>query len=159
MSRDMKQALLVLLLLGAAACSPYVATRGNLVDPDDLKTVTIGTSTKQDVRTALGTPTSTEPLNDNVWYYVGQKTERYGFRKEKLTERRIVAAQFDENGVLQTLTPIENSGRDIAMVARATPTSGHNLTVLQQFFGNLGRFNSKDTGVAGAAPGDGIVND
>lgn len=140
------------LVISLSACQPTYATRGNFVDPDEMATIQSGTSSKEDVRAAIGTPTATEPLNDNIWYYVGQKTKRFGFQREKVMDRRVVAVTFDDKGIVQTVAPIENSGRELAMSKRITPTSGHSMTVLQQFFGNLGRFNTreKDTGIVGA---------
>lgn len=149
----MKFAGLALLLLFAAACTPYVATRGNFVDPDELQAVTIGKSTKEEVRTALGSPTDTGTMNDNTWYYVGQQTERLGFRKEEVTGRRVVVVAFDEAGIVQSVTPLENQGREVGMSERVTPTSGHNLTILQQFFGNLGRFNKDEEQINPAETG------
>lgn len=139
----MKFAALLALLLVTAACTPAIATRGNLVDPDELSAVTIGKSTKEDVRTAIGSPTDTGTLDDNTWYYIGQQTERLGFRREEVTGRRVLVVAFDEAGVVKSITPLDNQGREVAMNEDATPTSGHNLTIIQQLFGNVGRF-SKD---------------
>lgn len=155
--------ILFLSLLVTAACQPTVTTRGNLVDMDEAAMLSIGKSSKEDVRSILGSPTSTAAMNDNRWYYIGQNTSRFGFQAEKVTERRIVALTFDEQGILSEVTPLENSGREVAMNKDITPTTGHNLTVLQQAFGNLGRFNEtkKDTSIVGAEglPGGGGAND
>jgi len=69
--RGMKHILPVLfpilfIVLFATACAPTLATRGNMVDSDDLATITIGESNKGDVRNVLGSPTTTAPLNDDV---------------------------------------------------------------------------------------------
>jgi hypothetical protein len=37
-----------------------------------------------------------------------------------------------------------SAGQDVDPVARITPTSGHDLTVLEQVMGNVGRFNKPD---------------
>ena len=143
-------------LLLTTACQPSLATRGNLVDLDDAKMLSPGKSSKEDVRSILGTPTATASLDDNRWYYIGQNTSHYGFQAEKVTDRRVVTVNFDEQGLLKDITPIENSGRKVDVSERITPTSGHNLTVFQQVFGNLGRFNSKanDKGAPVVGPGD-----
>lgn len=150
-----KRFLLCLGLTVLAACSPTQATRGNLVDPDDLSQIKVGVSNKDSVRNILGSPTTTAPMNDDVWYYIGQKTERFGWRREKVTERRTLTMVFNQEGVLESLTPEENQGREVAMVKDITPTQGNEMTVLQQFFGNLGRFNNdnRDVGMGGADPG------
>lgn len=146
----------LILALALGACQPTYATRGNFVDMDEIAGIKSGESSKEDVRAAIGTPTATEPLNDNIWYYVGQKTKRFGFQREKVTDRRIVAVTFDDKGMVQSVAPIENSGREVAMNQNITPTSGRTMTALQQFFGNLGRFNNSEednTPVGSEVPG------
>lgn len=129
-------------VLAMAACTPTAATRGNFVDPDDLAQLKVGASNKSTVRNVLGSPTTTAPMNDNVWYYIGSKTERFGWRREKPVESRTLTLTFNEEGILETLTPEDNQGKDIAMVKDITPTHGTEMTVFQQFFGNLGKFNT-----------------
>lgn len=152
----MTRALLVItLIMSLSACTPTQATRGNFVDMDDVAQIKVGTSNKDSVRNILGSPSATASLDDNVWYYIGQKTERFGWRDEKVKDRRTLTLKFNEEGVLESMTPEENQGAKVTMVKEITPTSGTEMTVLQQFFGNLGRFNKDNRDVGGATvPGD-----
>ncbi len=119
-----------------------------MVDVDDVASITIGESNKGDVRKALGSPTTTAPMNDDVWYYIGQTTERFGWRREVVKERKTLTMLFDEDGVLASLTAEDNQGREFTMNKDSTDTAGRELTILQQFFGNLGRFNSDNRDTA-----------
>lgn len=146
------------LIVSLAACTPTQATRGNYVEADELAQIQVGTSNKDSVRNILGTPTTTAPLDDNVWYYIGQKTERYGWQSEDVKERRTLTLKFNEEGVLESLTPEDNQGQKVGMVKEITPTSGTEMTVLQQFFGNLGRFNKDNRDVGTGTVPEGDVN-
>ncbi|MDR6291236.1 outer membrane protein assembly factor BamE (lipoprotein component of BamABCDE complex) [Inquilinus ginsengisoli] len=133
------------LLVAAAvsACTPRVATRGNLVEDYRLEQVHTGTSTKADVSTILGTPTTVSTFDDNIWYYIGQRVETVAFFAPEVTQRRVLRMQFDPTS--STLTDVKEvnlaDAQQVAMVSRETPTLGRRIGILEQFLGNIGRFN------------------
>ena len=147
MTRSIPSALCAFAILGLAvsACSPTVATRGNLTDPDRLAEIKAGESRREDVAGVLGTPTSAGTFDPNVWYYIGQKTEKVAFFRPEVVERRVVIVHFDDAGVVQEIKQLDaNDGQDIEMVDRTTPTAGRELGFLEQMLGNVGRFSAKD---------------
>lgn len=154
MTRSTPSTLFALALLGVAAtaCAPTVATRGNMADPERIAEIQAGASRREDVATVLGTPTSVATFDPNVWYYIGQKTEKTAFFKPDVVERRVVVVKFDDAGVVRELkTYDKDAGQDIEMVDRATPTHGREMSFLEQMLGNVGRFSAKDT--KGKGPG------
>lgn len=140
-------------ILAVAACAPTVANRGNMVKDYQLVTLQPGTSTKSDVLKALGSPTTQDAFDENVWFYIGQVTEKKGVLDPKVTDERIVMVDFDENGIMQTIKDVGGNREDIPLERRKTPTSGNEVTILQQFFGNLGRFNGQGMAPASQASG------
>lgn len=128
--------------LGTAACSPIVHTRGHMVDPERLAQVQAGKSTADDVLQILGTPTSVGTFDTRSWYYIGQVTERTAFFEPEVVERRVVAIRFESNGVVKEIRDIDKSqGQELEVVERATPTAGHEMGLLEQLLGNVGKFN------------------
>jgi outer membrane protein assembly factor BamE (lipoprotein component of BamABCDE complex) len=148
----MKKLLLTTIIIAAAAlhgCAPTVNARGNLVKDYQMVTITPGTSTKSDVLRAMGSPTTQDPFDENIWYYIGQTTEKKGILDPKVTDERIVMVDFDEAGLVETIKDVGGNREDIPYERRKTATSGNELTVLQQFFGNLGKFNAAGGAAAG----------
>lgn len=141
-----RPALLASLLLGLAACSPVVRTHGNMVDPERLSQIHTGVSRQADVAALLGTPTAEGTFNPNEWYYIGQRTEQTAFLAPAVTDRNVVRVTF--NPTTGTVAKVEqldaSAGQTVDPVARITPTSGHDLTVLEQVMGNVGRFNKPE---------------
>lgn len=141
-----------LLGLAATACAPTVATRGNLTDPDAVAQIKTGATTRDEVASLLGTPTSVGTFDQKVWYYIGQKTEKTAFFKPDVLERRVVVVHFNDAGVVSDLKTLDhNQGLDIEMVERTTPTHGREMGFLEQMIGNFGRFSAKDS--KGKGPG------
>lgn len=145
-----------LILLASAAlcaCTPTQATRGNIVEDYRMAEIVPGVSTRTSVLQSLGSPTTVAPFDDNVWYYIGQKTEKSGIFDPKVVDKKIVVVAFNQEGVVDTIEKVDADQMDIPHVRRKTPTSGNEITVMQQLLGNVGRFNKPKESAASTAGG------
>lgn len=151
MVRSIKYRLLALGLLGLSlgACAPTLATRGNLTEAERLAEIRVGVSRREDVAGLLGTPSTIGTFNEDVWYYIGQRTEKTAFFKPTVIERKVVAVRFDKQGVVEKIDQLgKDDGQQVELVDRRTPTAGRDLNFLEQILGNVGRF----PGAKSAAP-------
>ena len=124
------------------ACAPTHAVRGNLVEDFRLARVSPGVSSQSDVMNAIGSPTATDPFDPNIWYYMGQKTQKKGILDPKVTEERIIRITFDpKTHLVSEIAPLQTTRNDIPIEKRVTPTSGNDVNALQQMIGNIGKFN------------------
>lgn len=151
-----------ILLLGVGACAPTVTTHGHRLDADALASIRPGTTSREEVARILGSPSSTATFDGASWFYVSQRTETRSFYQSGVVEQDVVRIDFDANGIVSNI-----SRRDLAQAQEVDPdpnttrTLGNELTVLQQFVGNIGRFNSATGGgpvdsIQGRAPGPGF---
>ena len=127
--------------VSAAGCTPTTNVRGNIVQDYQLVEVVPGEDSRSDVLKKLGSPTTKATFDDNIWYYLGQETQKKGILDPKVIEERIIMVSFNEDGVVETIEDVNNDRVDIPIDRDKTPTSGNEITVMQQFLGNLGRFN------------------
>jgi outer membrane protein assembly factor BamE (lipoprotein component of BamABCDE complex) len=128
--------------LAVAGCAARIDSRGNLPDEEALARIKIGDVSKTEVQEILGSPSSVAAFNDNEWYYISKKTETVAFYRPKVVERQVLILRFDQKGVLKEMEALDqNAGREVELVKRETATAGNEITVLQQLFGNFGRFN------------------
>ncbi len=140
--RRMRPALAVVLLtLTAGACTPLVETRGYDLDAEALESMTLHESTYDDVLRTFGSPSSIATFRNDIWYYVAERTETTAFFAPDVVYRRVIAFDFDDNGVLENIATLtEEDGKKLQMVTRITPTVGNNINLFQEIFGNIGRF-------------------
>lgn len=125
------------------ACTPTNDVRGNFVDADALITLKAGKHTRDNVREVLGSPSSIAMFEKETWLYIGKNTETRAFFKPEVLNRKIVVVKFDSKGVISEIKKLGlEDGKKVAVVDRTTPTKGKELTMFEQFIGNLGRFNS-----------------
>jgi outer membrane protein assembly factor BamE (lipoprotein component of BamABCDE complex) len=125
----------------AAACTPRIATHGNLPDPDTLADIVPGEIAKDEVEEILGSPSSVALFGEEVWYYISERKETTAFFAPELAERKVLIVRFDAEGVVSAVDTLNmEDGRIVNPVERETPTAGNEMTIMQQLLGNLGRF-------------------
>lgn len=118
-------------------------TRGYVPDEVLLGELKPGVHDKNSVASLLGSPSSVGTFDSATWYYITRKTEQMAFFAETVTDQQVVAIDFDDKGVLTGLRRFTLAdANDVQFVERVTPSRGKELTVLQQFFGNIGRFSA-----------------
>jgi outer membrane protein assembly factor BamE (lipoprotein component of BamABCDE complex) len=137
--------------LPLAGCSLFEAqstTRGDPIDVDSLKQLTPGVTTTADASALLGSPTAHETFDDNSWIYISQITRPRVGRLPGVLQQRVVVLNFDGTGVLRSVKVYDKAdGRAVNMAPGTTATPGASVSVLQQLFGNVGRFSgASDTG-------------
>ncbi|MGC6476588.1 MAG: outer membrane protein assembly factor BamE [Parvibaculales bacterium] len=133
------------------ACSPVIHNRGYIFQQESLDKLVAGSTTKDEVRSIMGSPSSIATIDASVFYYISSREETYLYRAPVETNRRIVAIYFDENNIVKNTAQYGlEDGNVVDYVSRETKTRGKELTLLGQLFGNLGRFNSSSSGVPGS---------
>lgn len=134
---------------GLTACTPTKAVRGNILKDYQISDVQPGLDTQSDILRKLGSPTTKAPFDDKTWYYLGQETEKRGILDPKVKSESIVIVRFDENGTVARIDTVDPHRNEVPYVREKTPTSGNEITVMQQLLGNMGRFNKAEGDGAG----------
>jgi outer membrane protein assembly factor BamE (lipoprotein component of BamABCDE complex) len=124
-----------------SACTPTQVTRGNYLFEEDIQVIKPYSSTQYDVLNLLGSPTARAVFDENIWYYVGLKTEKKSFFDEKVTARQTVKITFDDTNTVTDVARVDGKALDVPLETAITPTSGNEVTFLQQVLGNVGKFN------------------
>ncbi|QKV18335.1 outer membrane protein assembly factor BamE [Oricola thermophila] len=117
-----------------------VYKQGYVIDEQTLALVPPGSSREQ-VLLTLGTPTTTETFDNEVFYYISQ-TRRRGaaFMKAKLVDQRVLAVYFNDEGTVERIANYGlQDGKLFDFISRTTPTGGRDQTFLSQILsGTLG---------------------
>lgn len=149
-----KSAIIACAALGLAACEPTFTNHGFTPQIADLESIAEGSDTRGSVLRKLGRPSSISSFDSNSWFYEASRIERYAFYEPKVVDRTVVTVTFDEAGLVSKVNRYGlEDGRIINLVTRTTPTRGREITVLQQIFGNIGRFNAEQIAQPGRRPG------
>lgn len=131
-----------------AGCTPTKAQRGNLLENYQLERVEAGKHSRSDVLRLLGSPTTVSTFNDDIWYYIGQETEKRGILDPEVMKERVVAVTFTPEGIVESVRDIDNGRINIPIARDSTPTYGNESGMMEQFLGNLGKFNPQESSPA-----------
>ncbi len=124
---------------GLSGCAAEVRNHGYAPDDELLAGITAGQDTRGSVRRKIGRPSNTGVFTRSGWYYVATTIEHYLYHEPTVSDRRVVAVQFDASDVVAAVNVYGlEDGRIIDLQTRTTPTHGRELTILQQLLGNLG---------------------
>lgn len=142
----MKQKTIFSLLFAALSfiiigCTPTVSTHGNMLEDYQIEEIKVGESTRSDILRTFGSPTSKSTFDPLVWYYIGQTKEKRGILDPEVVDEKIYLVAFSDEGVLKALQKIDRERMNIPYARNKTPTHGNETTIMQQFLGNLGKFN------------------
>ena len=143
MSSISKIALLAICAILLAACAKIENLHGHVPDKATVAKVRPGVHDRRSVHALLGSPATIAGFKRPVWIYMTQRSERIAFLEEIITERRVLAVEFDKRGIVKKIQEFSlKDGRTIEFSKDKTITRGNELGVIEQLFGNFGRFNS-----------------
>jgi len=126
--------------LSLSACTWPQEVRGNLPDAEAVVAIQAGISNKADVTRLLGSPSVVASFDNNTWYYVGRRVQRLTLQDPDLLEQRVYVVTFDDKGTVKEMQTHLNDTHDVAMIARATPAPGKELSFIEQLLGSFGKF-------------------
>ena len=147
-----------LLLSSCGWLMPPPQVRGNKVDPESMKELTPGTSTKADVSAIIGSPTARDTFDDNTWLYISELTQQRIGRTLGELQQNVIVLNFDDRGVLKTISALnKEDALPVSVIARTTASPGTEASFMQQLLGNIGRFNPAGAAAPGTAAGGGTA--
>jgi outer membrane protein assembly factor BamE (lipoprotein component of BamABCDE complex) len=109
--------------------------RGYVLSEGALEQVPVGSSQEQ-VLLVLGTPSTVATVNGQVFYYISQTAKKVAFLKPEITEQKVLAIYFDKNNRVTRIAQYGmKDGKVFDFVSQTTPTSGEDLSLVQQLIG------------------------
>ncbi|MBV6659163.1 MAG: outer membrane protein assembly factor BamE [Devosiaceae bacterium] len=119
--------------LALSACVTETRNHGFIMPADGLEQVPVGSSRDQ-VLIVLGTPQTTATLDNEVFYYISQRTEQtFAFSQPQIVDQRVVAVYFGEDTLVERVANYGlQDGVVFDFVSNTTPTGGRDLSFLGQ---------------------------
>lgn len=143
--RGVRVAVIGLMMVVIAACSPVYRNHGYVPNEDELAEINVGEDTRETLGPLIGRPSAAALLNDDGWYYVQSRWKHSGARQPKEIDRQVVAITFTEEGVVENVERfgLEN-GKVVALSRRVTESNIKGIGFIRQLLGSLGKLNASD---------------
>ena len=139
--RGLRVAMLGLMMVIIAACSPVYRNHGYVPNDDELSQIEVGKDTRETLAPLIGRPSAAAILNDEGWYYVQSRWKHSGARPPKEIDRQVVAITFDDKGVVENVERFGlEGGRVVALSRRVTTDNIKGISFLRQLLSGIGNF-------------------
>jgi outer membrane protein assembly factor BamE (lipoprotein component of BamABCDE complex) len=131
--------LAVLLAIGLAGCAETVIKHGHQFQESDLKQISPGMSQEQ-VKTALGSPTTTAAVGSgSAYYYISSTEGQTAFFTPKEKDRKVLAVYFGPHGSVDRVAQYGlKDGKVFDYVKQQTASYAKDEGILKSLFRNLG---------------------
>jgi outer membrane protein assembly factor BamE (lipoprotein component of BamABCDE complex) len=124
-----------------ASCGMPAMQHGYVLSENALEQVPVGSSREQ-VSLVLGTPSTTSALAGDTWYYITQSINENPIMGREVTDQRVLAVYFDENGAVRQISNYGlQDGKVFDFIERKTRTGGADISLIGQMLGAVGRTN------------------
>ncbi len=133
----------VLAVVAIAGCTPMTSFNGFAPSDRELAQVQVGQSTRSDVVTLFGPPTSDGGLRNDTIYYVASQFDRIGPFAPQEVDRTVIAVSFDASDRVRNISRYTlEDGRVVQLDRRVTDDGIEDIGVLEQLLGSFGRLDA-----------------
>jgi outer membrane protein assembly factor BamE (lipoprotein component of BamABCDE complex) len=128
-----------LLAVALTACAETVTKHGHQFQDSDLQQIQPGMSQEQ-VKTTLGTPTTTATVGSGTaYYYIASTQGQTAFFKPTEKDRKVLAVYFNPLGSVDKIAQYGlKDGKVFDYVKQQTPNAARDESLLKALFRNLG---------------------
>jgi outer membrane protein assembly factor BamE (lipoprotein component of BamABCDE complex) len=128
-----------LLCLVLTACGETITKHGHHFQDNDLKQISSGMSQEQ-VKSTLGTPTTTATVGaGSAYYYISSTQGQTSFFKPVEKDRKVLAIYFNQLGSVDRVAHYGiKDGKVFDYAKQKTPTPSRDEGILKALFRNLG---------------------
>ncbi|WP_300030911.1 outer membrane protein assembly factor BamE [uncultured Roseobacter sp.] len=124
-----------------SACSSLYSNHGYVPSSEDLDLIAVGVDTRSSVEESLGSAASSSVIDDSAMYFVRSRIRQTAFLEPEVVDREVLAISFDSNGIVANVERFGlEDGQVVPLARRVTDTTVGSRSILQQLFGNIGRF-------------------
>jgi outer membrane protein assembly factor BamE (lipoprotein component of BamABCDE complex) len=127
------------LALALTACAETITKRGHQFHDNDVQQIHPGMSQDQ-VKTTLGTPTTTATVGSGTaFYYIASTEGQTSFFKPTEKDRKVLAVYFNPTGSVDKVAQYGlKDGKVFDHVKQQTPHHARDENILKALFRNLG---------------------
>ncbi len=123
-----------------AGCSQIDRFHGFIPPADELDTLAVGATTKDEVISLFGPPISERALDNNTIYYASSHFRHFGPFVPQEVDRQVLAIDFDVNDRISNIARYTLEDEQIVVLDRRVTEDGiSDVTILGQLLGSFGR--------------------
>ncbi|MCK0094313.1 outer membrane protein assembly factor BamE [Yoonia sp. F2084L] len=133
----------VSVVLIATGCTQMNQFHGFIPPSEELATLQVGATSKDEVIGLFGPPISERALENNTIYYASSQFRFFGPFAPEEVDRQVLAIDFDASDRLRNISRYTlEDGRVVVLDRRVTEDGINDVTFLGQLLGSFGRLDA-----------------
>lgn len=138
-----KAAGLVSVLAIVAGCTQMERFHGFVPPAEEIATLDVGSTTKDEVISLFGPPISERALQNNTIYYASSQFRSFGPFAPEEVDRQVLAIDFDASDRVRNISRYTlEDGQVVVLDRRVTEDGINDVTFLNQLLGSFGRLDA-----------------
>jgi outer membrane protein assembly factor BamE (lipoprotein component of BamABCDE complex) len=126
-----------------AGCTPIERFHGFIPPAEEIETLQVGVTSKEEVIRLFGSPISDRGLRNNTVYYASSQFRYFGPFAPQIIDRQVMAIDFDASDRIRNIARYTmDDGRVVVLDRRVTEDGIRDVTFLSQIFESLGRLDA-----------------
>jgi outer membrane protein assembly factor BamE (lipoprotein component of BamABCDE complex) len=139
-----KSLVAITLSIFLSGCAKDMRVHGFNFEHTDFKSIKVGETTRHQVLSELGSPTSESDFGEKKYYYIYSKVEKIAFLDPKIVEQKVLSIGFDDCDTVKDINELTlDDANKIIFSESRTEIKGNSLTAVQQILTNIGKYNKK----------------
>ena len=127
-----------------SACGADIRKTGYFPLQQELDQIEVGQTTRAQVIDLVGSPSVGSAQQDDVIYYLGQRTQHLGPLPPRILERQIVAVSLDSRDRVSNVEVLGlEDGQVVVISQRETAVQSGGVSFFRQLFGNIGNVSAE----------------
>ncbi len=130
-----------LLVLFTSSCiSRSITHKGNIFDNNDVDSIRVGLTDKNDILHTFGYPLNTSYFDKNIWIYYSYQMKEILFFKPYISDQKVLVIRFNNDTNVVSDMYLYNIDSNNYEILNTTDTSlQDNQNVIQDILSNIGQ--------------------
>ena len=132
--------LLLIILFNSSCISRSITHKGNIFDNNDVESIRVGLTDKNDILHTFGYPLNTSYFDKNIWIYYSYQMKEILFFKPYISDQKVLVIRFNEETNVVNDMYLYNIDTNNYEILNTTDTSIQDKqNVIQDILSNIGQ--------------------
>lgn len=134
----MRKFIILALLLGGCIARD-VSKHGYYIDPDDVKTISVGLDNKESIVKLIDYPLNTSYFDQDKWVYYSYSSRQILFFHPKVYDQQVLVIKFDpETQLVEQMAYYNIDGKKIEIIEDSAEVIRENKNIIKDILNNIG---------------------
>lgn len=135
-----KYIFLSLIVFFTSSCiSRNITHKGNIFDNNDVDSIRVGLTDKNDILQNFGYPLNTSYFDKNIWIYYSYQMKEILFFKPYISDQKVLVVRFNNENIVSDMYLYNIDSNNYEILNTTDTSLQDNQNVIQDILSNIGQ--------------------